>query len=342
VHRSELTIDLGALRRNIARLKEALGGAELWAVLKANAYGHGATDVARVALDEGAAALCTATLGEAVELRAAIPEARILVMGPLIASEIAQAAEARLEVTAPEGRIPEGLPVHIKLDTGMGRFGTSELPAPTRNVVGLMSHLGTVDRDLEFARRQVARFRELTDGAHGLDRLTRHMANSGAALRLPEAHFDAGRCGVALYGLSPFGEDPAVDGLEPVLKWTSRLAQVKHLQPGESTGYARRFIAEEPTWIGLVPVGYGDGFLRAYSGTSVLVDGEPRPVIGNVSMDSFAVALGRELPVGTAVTLLGKALRAEHHAAHAGTINYEITTLITSDSRRARRTVLDA
>src|SRR5207244_6760228 len=140
----------------------------------------------------------------------------------------------------------------------------------------LASHLATADSDVAFAERQVERFREATAPyAH----LTRHIANSAAALRLPASRFDAARCGIALYGLSPFGTDPAEDGLEPVLRWHSHLAQVKLLQPGESTGYGRRFVAHEPTWIGLVPVGYGDGFRRDLTGTQVRVPGEPRPAV---------------------------------------------------------------
>ena len=157
-------------------------------------------------------------------------------------------------------------------------------------------------------------------------------------MRLPEAQFDVGRCGAALYGLSPFMDDPAVDGLEPVLLWESELAQVKLLQPGESTGYGRRFVAEQPTWIGLVPVGYGDGFRRDLTGTEVRVAGELRRVVGTVSMDSFAVELDRELPVGTPVTLLGHGVLAEAHAKVAGTINYELVAGINPiRSERAER-----
>src|SRR5204862_2238361 len=133
----------------------------------------------------------------------------------------------------------------------MGRCGLAELPEPPVEVVGLMSHLATGDTDAAFVEHQVERFQAVTaDYTH----LTRHIAHSAAALRYPSARFDAARCGIALYGLSPFAEDPASDGLEPVLRWESELAQVKLLQPGESTGYGRRFVAESPTWIGLVPV----------------------------------------------------------------------------------------
>jgi len=338
MHRSELIVDLGALRRNVATLRRALGGAELWAVVKADGYGHGASDVARAALEAGATALCVATVPEGLALRREHPDARILVMGP---AEAGEARDAKLELTIADGRIADGVRCHLKLDTGMGRYGLSELPAPPANVVGLMTHLATADSDPEFAQRQVERFLEATAPyAH----LTRHAANSAAALRLPSARLDAARCGIALYGLSPFGTDPAEDGLEPALRWESRLAQVKRLEPGESTGYGRRFVAEGPTWIGIVPVGYADGFRRDLTGTEVLVAGERRRVVGTVSMDSFAVELDRELPVGSPVVLLGDGLLAEEHARVAGTINYELVCGIgaSSASTRARRTVVDA
>jgi alanine racemase len=338
MHRSELTVDLGAIRRNAATLLRALGGAELWAVVKADGYGHGALDAARAALDGGATALCVATVPEALALRRELAEVRILVLGPHANREVADARDARLELVVSDGEIPPGVPVHLKLDTGMGRYGLAELPEPPVEVVGLLTHLATADSDPDFAALQLERFRAATEPyAH----LTRHAANSAAALRLPEARFDSARCGIALYGLSPFGADPAADGLEPALGWRSHLAQVKRLEPGESTGYGRRFVAQAPTWIGLVPVGYGDGFRRDMTGTEVRVAGERRRVVGTVSMDSFAVELDRELPAGTPVVLLGHGVLAEDHARVAGTINYEIVCGVSSDPTRARRTVVE-
>ena len=340
MHRSEITIDLGAVRRNARTLLEALDGAALWAVVKADGYGHGAVDVAAAALGAGASALCVATVDEGLELRRELPTARVVVLGPVLQSRaVAQARDAALELVVSSDEIPEGVRCHLKLDTGMGRFGLSELPAPTREVVGLMSHLATADTDASFAERQIERFREATAG---YPELTRHLANSAAALRYPAARFDAARCGIALYGLSPFGEDPGRDGLEPALRWESCLAQVKLLAPGESTSYGRRFVAERETWIGLVPVGYADGFRRSLTGATVRVAGEPRQVVGTISMDSFAVELDHALPVGTPVVLMGGGVSAEDHARIAGTITYELVTGITSDPRRARRTVVDA
>jgi alanine racemase len=318
-----------------------LEGSQLWAVVKADAYGHGAVDVAGALVDEGVGALCVATVPEALELRAEMSLVRILVMGPTASSrEIAEAREAKLELAVwDDVELPEGVRVHLKLDTGMGRWGLSELPKPSVEVVGLMTHLATADSDPAFAKQQVARFREATEPYSDL---MRHAANSAAALRIPSSRFDAARCGVAVYGLSPFGEDPAADGLEPALSWRSYLAQVKQLQTGESTGYGRRFVAEEPTWIGIVPVGYADGFRRDLTGTVVRVSGEPRRVVGTVSMDAFAVELDQEEPVGAPVTILGPGVIAEAHARVADTINYELVCGINRDPRRARRTVVDA
>jgi alanine racemase len=264
---------------------------------------------------------------------------RILVMGPSSGREIAQARDADLDLTVTDEAIPEGVRVHLKLDTGMGRWGLSELPALPVEVVGLMSHLATADSDPEFARAQIARFEQATAQQ---PRLIRHVANSAAALRIPESHFNAARCGIALYGLSPFGEAPAVDGLEPALRWDSHLAQVRQLAPGESTGYGRRFVAGEASWIGIVPVGYADGFRRDMTGTEVRVGGERRRVVGVVSMDALAVELDRELPVGTPVTLVGHGVLVEDHARVADTINYELVCGIDSSPTRARRVVLDA
>jgi alanine racemase len=332
--RSVVTIDLGAIRRNVQALVRVLDGAELWAVVKADGYGHGAVDVGRAALDAGATVLCVATVREGVALRAALREPRILVMGPSDESGLADARAARLELAVPDGRVPEGVPVHLKLDTGMGRWGMSELPVPGRHVVGVMSHLASADCDPAFTELQIRRF---AGALQGLTRsLTRHLANSAGALRFPAARFDAARCGIAIYGLSPFGTDPAEDGLEPALRWESRLAQVKLLAPGEATGYGRRFVADRATWIGIVPVGYADGFRRDLTGTTVVVGGAPSRVVGTISMDAFAVELERELPVGTPVTLIGPGAPAEAHARVADTITYELLTGINRAGERAR------
>jgi alanine racemase len=225
----------------------------------------------------------------------------------------------------------------VKLDTGMGRWGVSELPAPSREIVGVMTHLATADSDPEFARTQLARFLAATEGLT----VTRHAANSAATLRLPGSQLDAVRCGVALYGMSPFGADPEDDGLAPVLRWESEVSLSRRLAAGESTGYGRRFVAERDTWIGVVPVGYADGFRRDLTGTEVLVDGVRRRVVGAVSMDALAVELEGDA-TGAGVTLIGDGLLVEEHARHAGTINYELTCQVDSSPTRARRVVVDS
>ena len=335
--RSLVRIDLHALRRNVATLLRAADGAELWAVVKADAYGHGAVDCAGAALDAGASALCVATVAEALALRRALPEARLVVLGPAAADELTAARDARLELVVGDGRLPQGIRVHLKLDTGMGRWGTSELAAPGREVVGLMTHLATADSDAAYARAQLDRF---LDATRDVTQLTRHVANSAATLRLPESRLDAVRCGIALYGLSPFGGDPSEDGLEPVLSWRSEVARAKLLRRGESTGYGREYVAARDTWIGIVPLGYADGFRRDLTGTHVLVDGARRRVIGAVSMDALAVELDREHAPGTEVTVVGEGILLEEHARIANTITYELACGIESSPLRARREVV--
>ena len=202
-----------------------------------------------------------------------------------------------------------------------------------------MSHLATAENDAAFAREQIERFCELVEPHRGT--LLCHIANSAAALRLPEARFDAARCGIAIYGISPFGEDAAADGLEPVLGWQTEVAQARLLRRGESTGYGRRYVAERDTWIGILPVGYADGFRRDLTGTQVRVAGELRPVVGTVSMDATAVELDRELPPGTPVTLVGHGVTLESHARVASTIAYELACGIESGPTRARRVIHD-
>ncbi len=340
MHRSELTVDLGALRRNVQRLLHVLDGAELWAVVKADAYGHGAVDVAGAALGAGASALCVATVPEALELRDEFRTQRILVMGPAGSNrEVAVARDARLELVIGSGEIPQGVRVHLKLDTGMGRWGLAELPSPPAEVVGLMSHLATADTDSAFTEWQIDRFRAATEPWSAL---TRHLANSAGALRYPASRFDAARCGVALYGLSPFGTDPADDGLEPVLAWTSHVAESRLLRAGQSTGYGRRFVAETDTWIGIVPVGYADGFRRDLTGRRSGWPESPVPSWERSRWTRSPSGSTASYRPGRRSSCSGLGVLAEDHARVAGTINYELVCGINSEPTRARRVVVDA
>jgi alanine racemase len=338
--RSEITIDLAALRSNVARMREAAAPAELWAVVKADAYGHGMLDAAPAALEAGAALLCVVTAREGEALRAALPDARILVMGPLADGDGEIARRAQLEVAVSTPQVPQGVDLHLKVDTGMGRWGMSAAEArtvPRERVVGLMSHLATAEEeDQSFAREQVSRFAQLVREFG----VPAHIGNSAATLALPEARFDAVRSGVALYGLSPFGGVPEDDGLRPVLSWRSYVALAKTLGPGGSAGYGRRFVASAPTRIGVVPIGYADGFRRGLTGAEVIVAGNRRHVVGTISMDALAVELEDE-EEGAPVTLIGDGLLVEEHARRLGTINYELTSGIRTDPLRATRIVLD-
>jgi alanine racemase len=339
VHRSLVTVDVGAIRDNARTLARVLGRSELWAVVKADGYGHGAGDAGRAALEGGATTLCVATVGEALALRPTLPDARVLVLGPTAQDEVPAAREARLELTVADDRVLEGVPLHLKLDTGMGRWGLAELGEPGPSVVGLMTHFATADSDTAFAEEQLDRFLRATEPFAG--RFARHAANSAAALVLPAARLDAARCGIALYGIDPLGEDAARFGLRPALRWESELALVKRVRAGESTGYGRRFVAEEDGWLGIVPVGYADGFRRDLSGTEVLVGGERARVVGTVSMDALAVLLPDRQAEGTPVILVGDGVTLEQHAAVAETIGYELACGIRARPGRGERTVVD-
>ena len=358
--RAVARVNLAAIERNVARLRDATGpGVELCAVVKADGYGHGAAPSARAALSGGAASLAVAAAAEAAELRAAGIDAPILVLGALSGPELDVALDARAEIVAwrePFVRaILRPARVHVKLDTGMGRLGTRDAAEATRvadaiaaaphlELAGAMTHYATADEpDDGFMPEQLARFtawaeplRERHPG------LVLHTANSAATLRDPATHFDLVRTGVAIYGLDPFQRDPAEHGLEPALELHSYVAEVKPIAAGESAGYGRRFVAEHPTTLATVPVGYGDGVRRALTNNAdVLVGGRRRPLRGTVSMDNVTIELAPGEPQadrGDEAVLIGgqggERILAEEWARRLDTINYEITCGL---SRRVRR-----
>ncbi|MGH2804679.1 MAG: alanine racemase, partial [Thermoleophilaceae bacterium] len=262
VERALARVDLGAIERNCARLPKPL-----CAVVKADAYGHG--QVAGAALAGGATWLAVAAAAEARELRAqGIEDVPILVMGGLTRDELETAVGAGADVVAWTDEVAERVPrVHVKLDTGMGRLGTKDREQALRlagrpNAVGLMTHFATADeRDDDLFPVQLEAFRDFV-GRVGRDDLLAHAANSAAALREPAAHFDMVRCGIAVYGMDPFQEDPGTHGLEPALSLHSWVAAVRRFEPGDSAGYGRRWRAAEPCWVATVPIGYGDGWRR--------------------------------------------------------------------------------
>jgi alanine racemase len=360
MRRVNVRVNLAAIERNCARLcSELHEGAGLCAVVKADGYGHGSVQSARGALAGGASWLAVAGASEARELReAGLGAVRVLVMGALSRIELEEAlaedadvvvwSEGFLEAVAAAG----GGRVHVKLDSGMGRLGTRDADQASRvataaretpgvQLTGAMTHFATAD-DLDddgFFARQLAIFGEWA-GALKAEQpeLIVHAANSAATLRDAGAQFDMVRCGIAIYGMDPFGRDPAARGLEPALELGSYVAEVKACKAGESAGYGRRFIAERDTHIGVLPIGYGDGWRRGLSNNAdALIGGRRHPLVGTVSMDNITVDLGpgsdAEGLRGEPATLIGfqgsERITAEEVARRLDTINYEITCALT-------------
>ena len=358
-------VNLAAVERNVVRLRGLARGSELGAVVKADAYGHGAVPVARAALAGGASWLIVATADEAAELRAAGIDSRLLVIGAISAEELPVALAARADLVAwseqfvaqlerarPEGR---AVRVHVKLDTGMGRLGTREVEEAASIaarvaraedmmvLAGAMTHFATADEDPEFVAQQLARFVPFAENLRALaPGVVVHAANSAATLCAPASHFDMVRCGIAIYGGDPMNEDPSRHELEPVLELRSYVAAVKLAQIGDSVGYGRRFVAGRETWVGTLPLGYGDGLRRALTNNcDVIVAGARYPLIGTVSMDNITIDLGAEtsVRVGDVATIIGRngseRQTAEDLAHRLATINYEILCGI---SKRVPRT----
>jgi alanine racemase len=352
-------VDLGAVERNCARLVSALApGTELCAVVKADGYGHGMTECAEAALRGGAVRVAVATATEAFELRERLgPEVPIFITGALTGAELDVALQARAELTvwrsdfftaiaeraAMFGFRPR---LHVKHDSGMGRLGDREAGGVARiadaaagdervELAAIWTHFATADEDDEsYLREQLERFRVVADPlASRHPGVCLHAANSAATLRDPASHFDLVRTGVALYGLDPFGEDPALRDLRPALELSSWVAAVKPIAPGESAGYGRRFVADHPSHLATVPIGYGDGYRRAFTNNAeALVRGRRLPLVGTVSMDNLTLDAGAEptaAVVGDTVVLIGaqgdERITAEELARRIGTINYEIT-----------------
>jgi len=360
-------IDVGAVERNCATLRGRLEGeAELCAVVKADAYGHGAASCAAAALRGGATRLAVATAREAEELRLHFREAPILVMGALTEPELRRvlAVDADLAIwrrgflelaARLAGEIGAPARVHVKHDSGMGRLGERDADTavelardvaadPNLRLAGVWTHFATADdRDDPFLSEQLSAFGPVADRVRELDpSVLVHAANSAAALREPASHFDMVRCGIAVYGLDPFGVDPGEHGLAPAMELCSYVADVKRFESGASAGYGRTWTAPADTWVGVLPIGYGDGVRRALSNNAdVLVGGRRYPVVGTISMDNLTIDLGpdRGADQGAEAVLIGEQgserIPAEELARRLETINYEITCGISSRVPRA-------
>ncbi|MFF3632785.1 alanine racemase [Streptomyces sp. NPDC002250] len=361
--RARAEIDLAALRANVRVLRARARGAALMAVVKSDAYGHGALPCARAAVEAGATWLGTATPEEALALRAAGLDARVLCWLWVPGGPWRQAVEADIDVSlsgmwalreVTEAARQAGRParVQLKADTGLGRNGCQPADWPELvdaalraeaegllRVTGLWSHFACADEPGHPSiAAQLTRFREMVAYAEerGVCPEVRHIANSPATLTLPETHFDLVRPGIAMYGISPSPEigTPADFGLRPVMTLSASLALVKHVPAGHGVSYGHHYVTPGATTLGLVPVGYADGIPRHASGTGpVLVDGKWRTVAGRVAMDQFVVDLGGDEPeAGAQAVLFGPGDRgeptAEDWAQACGTIAYEIVTRI--------------
>ncbi len=357
-----LEIDLGALAGNIAALRRRIGPRRLlYAVVKANAYGHGAELIAPAALEAGADRLAVAAVNEAICLRKVGVRAPILLLGytpPELAETLLEydlavsvyETRAALDFAAAAARFGKPVTAHLKVDTGMHRLGIDPAAAPALcrllredaglRLEGIYTHFSTADEaDKGYSRKQLGRFTRL------LEQLTRagcrppiaHAANSAATIDLPEAHLDAVRCGILLYGLSPSDEAPAPPEMRPVLSWKARIAQVRSLRAGEPVSYGNAWRAPGPRTVAVVPVGYADGFpRRPRTWKSVLIGGRQAPVVGRICMDhAFAdvtelTASGIPVARDDEVVLIGEqqggTISAEEAAARLDTNNYEVAS----------------
>lgn len=362
-------IDLDAIRHNVGVMKSHIaGGAKFLAVVKANAYGHGAVPVARAALEAGADMLAVAIPEEGVELRRAAIDAPILVLGgaepeaadAIVASRLTQVVfdEARIRALSAAGeRLGMTAQVHLKLDTGMNRIGV-RTPGEVRELVALIdslpgieltgcfTHMATADEDDRAGTlAQIARFEALCAAIAQVHPapITRHAANTACIFRYPQAHFDMVRGGIALYGYPPV---PEAVGLRPAMRWVARGVYVKTIAPGERVSYGGTFEAQRETRVMTVPVGYADGYSRALSGKGcVLVRGRSAPILGRVCMDQVMVDV-TDIPgaqVGDEVVLLGRqgeeCIDAQELADQLGTISYEV---LCSPSARVPRVHIHA
>ncbi|PWW64359.1 alanine racemase [Actinokineospora spheciospongiae] len=341
--RAEVVVDLDHLRHNVALLAARAGSADTLAVVKADAYGHGAVPVARAALEAGATWLGSCSLDEALALRAAGIDAPILSWLDTPGTDLAAGVAAGIDLgvsSVDQLRGLSGARLHLKVDTGLSRNGcpprdwpelVAAAAASDNEVYAIWSHLACADEpDHPSVDAQAKRFADAHDVALAAG-LTpkRHLANSAATLLRPDLHFDMVRVGIAMYGLNPV---PQREDLRPVMSFRSSVALTKRLPAGESVSYGHTWTADRDTTVALVPVGYADGVPRLLSGRmEVLLAGRRRPVRGRVCMDQVVVDCGDdEVAVGAEVVLFGDGSRGEPTATEwaeaIGTIDYEVVT----------------
>ncbi|MFJ7756431.1 alanine racemase [Peribacillus muralis] len=349
-------VNLDHIYKNISSMKTRLGnGVSLFAVVKANAYGHGDYDVAKTALEAGADFLSVAFLDEALSLRKKGITAPILVLGASRPESAALAAEQGISVTAfdeawlesAKAQLKPGqvLQIHVKVDSGMGRIGIRDKSQLMKvegllmretcfNFQGLFTHFATADElKTDLYEKQLAVFKamlaELTERPDYI-----HAANSAASLRFADPIWNAVRMGISMYGLSPSMEmKPLLPfPLQQAISLKTKLVAVKQLVEGESVSYGATYTAQGNEWIGTLPIGYADGWIRKLQGQEVLIEGMRVPIVGRICMDQCMIKLPRSFPVGTEVTLIGddgvESITVDEIAAKLETINYEVTCMI--------------
>lgn len=349
---SRLVVDAAAIRQNVKKEIERLDPqSELFAVIKADAYGHGLIPVARYTEQAGATGFCVAILDEALTLREAGFAEPILVLGITNVKWAALAAEKNVSLTVgdvewltkavPQLTAEHPLKVHLALDTGMGRIGFQESDGlnqaaelltndPRFVFEGVFTHFATADeKDPTYFNLQVDRFHKLVDTLPEKPRYV-HVSNTATSLWHAACNGNLIRFGVGIYGMNPSGTvlEPPYD-LQPAMTLESQLSFSKLLKKGRSVSYGATYTAEQDEWIGTVPIGYADGYPRCLQGFHVLVDGHFCEIVGRVCMDQLMIRLPHEYPAGTSVILAGKSqgksISMTDIADYAGTINYEIT-----------------
>jgi alanine racemase len=335
IRATRANVDLDAIEANVRELRRVLPETtQLMAVVKADGYGHGAPWVARTALDAGAALLGVATVGEGKVLRAHGVEARIVLLGSIDASEALAACESDLEITVGGESLleavqraaralfaPSPVSLHLKVDTGLHRYGASPEEAvalatriatdPLLRLAGIYTHFASADEpDDPFTVEQLQEFDHVVDAVRGAGVQTPalHAANSAGILTGRGTDYTMARAGIALYGVPPSSAVPLLAGMRAGMSIESRITRLIALASGDTVGYNRTFRASSPMRAALVPIGYADGYRRALSGRAwVGIDGQRAPVIGRVSMDQIVVQIpqGARARVGDAVFILG-------------------------------------
>jgi alanine racemase len=351
-------IDLDRVSYNVKGLKDHLPSkVEIIAVVKANAYGHGDVQIAQTALAAGATYLAVAFLDEALSLRKKGVMAPILVLGASRPQDVGLASEQNVTLTVfqldwfikAQGYLSESqaLKLHVKLDTGMGRIGIREnqelqilekmINSDSRfELEGIFTHFSTADElAADYFYQQLAQFKEMVSLLKASPKYV-HSSNSAASLRFKEANFNAVRMGISMYGLTPSLEieSQLPYPLREAFSLHSKLVHVKRLQKGDKVSYGATYEAQDEEWIGTIPVGYADGWIRKLQGQEVLINGVRMPIVGRICMDQCMIKLPRDLPVGTTVTLIGEqgseVISINEIAKRAETINYEIPCIISN------------